>query len=44
MVKQLLNKLAGYSILFMVLAIAPALVIGFGVCAIIFILELIGMI
>tara|TARA_Y100000361_G_C11026990_1_gene272668 strand:+ start:175 stop:309 length:135 start_codon:yes stop_codon:yes gene_type:complete len=44
MVKQLLNKLAGYSILFMVLAIAPALLIGFGVCAIIFILELIGMI
>jgi len=42
MVKQLLNKIAGYSILFMIFAIAPILLVGFGVCTVIFILELIG--
>tara|TARA_B100002019_G_C21192749_1_gene559748 strand:- start:691 stop:825 length:135 start_codon:yes stop_codon:yes gene_type:complete len=42
MVKELLNKLAGYSILLMIFAIAPILLLGFGACAVIFILELIG--
>jgi len=42
MVKDLLNKIAGYSILFMVFAIAPILLLGFGACVVIFILELIG--
>jgi len=42
MVKELLNKIAGYSILFMIFAIAPILLLGLGACAVIFILELIG--
>tara|TARA_R100000005_G_C4878139_1_gene131149 strand:+ start:80 stop:217 length:138 start_codon:yes stop_codon:yes gene_type:complete len=42
MVKEILNKIAGYSVLFITFAIAPILLLGFGACAIIFILELIG--
>jgi len=42
MVKEILNKIAGYSILFMIFAIAPILIVGFGACAVIFILELMG--